>query len=177
MLSALGGRLYVGTLNGCVCSLLHTFAGVTAHLDPHRIAHFNKQVYNGNGVLIESGSPAVVFNGPACFQTQLYSDLRCSCWGKAMAACPADAPWFCRRCVSQRHLCCVMLRRLLRPSAAVRCNSLQLQPTPSTAPTLTHADTLTHTLRSCVKDWKRVRGSPGVTMSTVSHFIDWSSCF
>ncbi|KAI8469258.1 MAG: hypothetical protein J3K34DRAFT_522256 [Monoraphidium minutum] len=55
-------------------------------------------VFNGNGVLGEVESPDTVRNAPACFSTPLYAELGCSCWGKAMADCPADAHWFCRAC-------------------------------------------------------------------------------
>lgn len=55
-------------------------------------------VFNGNGVLLQSGSPDVIFNVPACFQTQQYTDLGCSCWGGLMASCPAGADWYCRSC-------------------------------------------------------------------------------
>jgi hypothetical protein len=40
----------------------------------------------------------LVINQPACFETALYTQLNCSCWGDAMADCPADAHWFCRSC-------------------------------------------------------------------------------
>jgi hypothetical protein len=85
------------------------------------------QVFNGNGVLIESASPAILYNTPPCFQTQLYAQLNCSCWNEPSAACPPTAPSFCR---------------------------------------------------SCVKDWKRARGAPGVTYSPVrartAGWLAWS---
>ena len=56
--------------------------------------------FNGNGAVLEAGggAGAILENVPACFETALYSQLGCSCWGKAMAACPAAAPLFCRQC-------------------------------------------------------------------------------
>jgi hypothetical protein len=56
------------------------------------------KVFNGNGILEKSGSPDNIINAPACFDTPLYAQLGCSCWGRAMAACPATAHWFCRSC-------------------------------------------------------------------------------
>lgn len=55
-------------------------------------------VFNGNGVLIQLDSPAVIENVPTCFQSPDYGKLGCSCWGKAMAACPASQDAFCRNC-------------------------------------------------------------------------------
>jgi hypothetical protein len=76
-------------------------------------------MFNGNGVLAQVESPDTVQNVPACFETDLYRQLGCNCWGGLMAACPVDANWFCR---------------------------------------------------SCTKDWKRVRGSPGAEYVPVSRF-------
>ncbi|KAI8471158.1 MAG: hypothetical protein J3K34DRAFT_520782 [Monoraphidium minutum] len=81
-----------------------------------------EMVFNGNGVLSQMEAPDAVVHEDACFETALYKELGCSCWGKAMSECPATAHWFCR---------------------------------------------------SCTKDWKRVRGSPGVTHSPPPDTSRW----
>lgn len=55
-------------------------------------------VFNGNGILQAIDAREMVQNSPACFESPLYAELKCTCWGGLMAACPADANWFCRSC-------------------------------------------------------------------------------
>lgn len=55
-------------------------------------------MFNGNGVLVQVHNPGMVFNQDACFQTDTYTALGCTCWGGSYSACPASAPEFCRNC-------------------------------------------------------------------------------